>query len=60
MAEPHQQRFLCRGHGLFLGAAPLCLDLSAPMCFLLPRAGADASPCFPLAQMPSCPDRRGG
>lgn len=60
MAKPHQQRFLCQGRGLFLGAVLLCLDLSAPMCFLLPQSGAGASPCFPLVGVSSCPDHRGG
>lgn len=41
--------------GLFLDAAPLCLELSVPMCFLLPWAGAGASPLTPV---PSCPNRR--
>lgn len=50
MAKPHQQRFLCQGQGLFLGAVLLCLDLSAPMCFLLPRSGPGASPCL----LPPC------
>lgn len=44
MAKLHRQCFLYWGRRLFLGAAPLCLDLSVPMCFLLPRAGAGASP----------------
>ena len=46
-AELCQQRFLRWGRGLFLGAVPLCLDLSAPMCFLLCRPEAGASPSFP-------------
>lgn len=50
MAKPHQQSFLCWGQGLFLGAVLLCLDISAPMCFLLSRSGAGASPCPPLLE----------
>lgn len=60
MAKPHQQSFPCQGQGLFLGAVLLCPDLSAPMCFLLSRSGAGASPCFPLVGVSSSPDHRGG
>lgn len=58
MAKPHQLCFLCQAQGLFLGAVLLCLDLSAPMCFLLSRSGAAASPCFPLVGVSSSPDHR--
>lgn len=41
------QSFLCRDHGLFLGAAPLCLDLSVPVCFLVPLPDPTAGAAEP-------------
>lgn len=60
MAQPHQQCFLCQGQGLFLDAVLLCLDLSAPMCFLFSQSGAGASLCFPLVGVSFSPDHRSG